>query len=85
MDSKIDNGSVLAQEVIEISHIDNMFDVIKATKLRGGHLMMDVLSSIYENDRLPEPLDTSQNEGSYFTWPTVEDFKRLIKKGKKLI
>ncbi|MDA7771918.1 formyltransferase family protein [Pseudomonadales bacterium] len=85
MDSKIDNGSVLAQEVIDISHIDNMFDVIQATKLRGGYLMLDVLNLIRTNNSLPEPIDTSHNKESYFTWPKVEDFKRLVKKGKKLI
>ena len=85
MDSKIDNGSVLAQEVIDISHIDNMFDVIQATKLRGGYLMLDVLNLIRANNSLPEPIDTSHNKESYFTWPKVEDFKSLVKKGKKLI
>lgn len=85
MDSKIDNGIVLGQEIIDISHIDNMYDVIQTTKLRGGHLMLDVLSSIYKNGALPDPVDTSQNIPSYFSWPTVEDFKNLVKKGKKLI
>lgn len=85
MDSKIDNGSVLAQEVIDISHIDNMFDVIQATKLRGGYLMLNVLNLIRTNNSLPEPIDTSHNKESYFTWPKVEDFKILVKKGKKLI
>ena len=85
MDSKIDNGAVLAQEVIDISDIDNMFDVIQATKLRGGYLMLDVLNLIHTNNSLPEPIDTSHNKESYFTWPKVEDFKSLVKKGKKLI
>ena len=85
MDSKIDNGAVLAQEVIDISDIDNMFDVIKATKLQGGYLMLDVLNYIYTNNCLPKPIDTSHNKESYFTWPKVEDFKSLVKKGKKLI
>jgi methionyl-tRNA formyltransferase len=85
MDSKIDNGAVLAQEVINIIHIDNMFDVIQATKLRGGDLMLDVLNSIHKNNSLPEPIETSHNKESYFTWPKVEDFKSLVRKGKKLI
>ena len=85
MDCKIDNGDVLAQEIIDISKIDNMFDVIQATKLRGGHLMLDVLYSIHKNDSLPAPLDTSHNMPSYFTWPTVKDFKSLVLNGKKLV
>ena len=85
MDTKIDNGAVLAQEVIDIAHIDNMFDIIQATKLRGGYLMMDVLNLIHKNNSLPDPMDTSHNIESYFTWPKVKDFKRLVKKGKKLV
>lgn len=85
MDCKIDNGDVLAQENIDISDIDNMFQLILATKLRGGQLMLDVLHNIYKNRILPVPLDTSHNIHSYFTWPTAQDFKRLVAKGKKLI
>ena len=85
MDSKIDNGAVLAQEIIDISHIDNIYDVIQATKLRGGYLMLDVLNFIHKNNCLPKPIDTSHNKRSYFTWPKVDDFKNLVKKGKKLI
>lgn len=85
MDSKIDNGAVLAQEVIDISNLNTMFDVIQATKLRGGDLMLSVLNSIYQNNRLPNPVDTSHNKMSYFTWPEVKDFKNLVAKGKKLI
>jgi len=85
MDSKIDNGAVLAQEVVDISHIDNMFDVIQLTKSRGGDLVLDVLNLIRKNNSLPDPIDTSHNKESYFTWPKVEDFRSLAKKGIKLI
>lgn len=85
MDSKIDNGEVLAQDSIDISGMDNMFDVIQATKLNGGHMMLRVLESIYENNSLPEPIDTSQNIASYFSWPKVDDLKSLALKGKRLI
>tara|TARA_B100000900_G_scaffold414503_1_gene441316 strand:- start:3796 stop:4596 length:801 start_codon:yes stop_codon:yes gene_type:complete len=85
MDSKIDNGEVLAQDTIDISSIDNMFDVIQATKLNGGRMMLRVLDSIYENNKLPEPVDTSQNTASYFSWPKVDDLKSLALRGKRLI
>jgi methionyl-tRNA formyltransferase len=85
MDSKIDNGAVLGQEEVDISCMDNMFDVIQATKVRGGHLMLKVLRYIQENKSLPDPVDTSHNKHSYFSWPKVEDLKRLVEKGKRLI
>ena len=85
MDSKIDNGTVLAQEAVEIANLNSMFDVIQLTKLRGGLLMLDVLNYIHRNKSLPEPVDTSHNTDSYFTWPKVEDFRCLVSNGKKLI
>lgn len=85
MDSKIDNGSVLAQEMVDISRMDSMYEVIQRTKLCGGQLMLRVLRSIYDSGFLPEPVDTSLNEESYFSWPKVQDFKNLRKIGKKLI
>lgn len=85
MDSKIDNGAVLAQEVVNIVNINNMFDIIKATKLRGGHMMLNILEVIHKKNTLPTPIDTSHNKESYFSWPKVQDFKNLVKKGKRLI
>lgn len=85
MDSKIDNGAVLEQGMVDISSMDNMFDVILATKLCGGHAMLNVLSYIHDNDKLPYPVDTSHNIHSYFSWPKVEDIKKLVGRGKRLI
>ena len=85
MDSKIDNGAVLGQEEVDISSMDNMFDVIQATKIRGGHLMLSILKYLHENKGLPNPLDTSHNKHSYFSWPKVEDLKILVAQGKRLI
>ena len=85
MDSKIDNGDVLAQREIDIKHINTMFELITLTKLCGGKLMLDVLKYIYRNKMLPSPVDTSLNEPSYFSWPQINDFKSLSSRGKKLI
>ena len=85
MDSKIDNGAVLKQDMVDISSMDNMFDVILATKLHGGHAMLNVLRHIHENDKLPKPVDTSHNRHSYFSWPKVGDIKELVARGKRLI
>ena len=85
MDSKIDNGAVLAQDMVDISSMDSMFNVIRSTKLCGGHLMLNVLDYIHEHGKLPDPVDISCNEKSYFSWPKVEDLKRLVAQGKRLI
>lgn len=85
MDSKIDNGPVLGQEEVDISCIDNLFQVVQSTKLYGGQLMLSVLRHIHENKCLPDPLDTSLNKHSYFTWPRIENLKCLVEQGKRLI
>ena len=85
MDSKIDNGAVLEQTMVDISSMDNMFDVIRATKLCGGHAMLNVLGYIQANGKLPNPVDTAHNKHSYFSWPKVEDIKQFVARGKKLI
>lgn len=85
MDSKIDNGDVLAQEQIDIININSMFELIKVTKLCGGKLMLKVLEYIQKNKNLPNVVDTSYNMASYFSWPNVDDFRSLSLKGKKLI
>lgn len=85
MDSKIDNGAVLAQAEVDISSMDSMFDVIRTTKLRGGSVMLGVLDYIQTNRRLPNPVDTTGNKHSYFGWPKVADMKRFVAQGKKLI
>jgi len=85
MDSMIDNGAVLEQAMVDISSMNNMFDVIRATKLCGGHVMLNVLGYIQANKKLPNPVDTDHNKHSYFSWPKVEDIKKFVARGKRLI
>ena len=85
MDSKIDNGAVLQQDMVDISSMDRMFDVILTTKLCGGHAMLNVLRYIQANEKLPNPVDTAHNKHSYFSWPKVEDIKKFVARGSKLI
>tara|TARA_B100001248_G_scaffold248940_1_gene221662 strand:- start:4878 stop:5690 length:813 start_codon:yes stop_codon:yes gene_type:complete len=85
MDSMIDNGAVIKQDLIDISSMNNMFDVIQATKFCGGHSMLNVLDYLHKNGKLPDPIDTSHNQRSYFSWPKVEDIKKLVAGGKRLI
>ncbi len=83
MDSKIDNGKLLGQKKVEITTNDSMRDIIERTKEEGGNLMCEVLTAIENNTMIPKDNDVSK--GSYFTWPTVENFKDFRKKGGRLI
>lgn len=83
MDSKIDNGKILGQKLVKINSNDAMVDIIERTKEVGGELMCEVLINI--NNGIMVPKDNDVTKGSYFTWPTVENFKDFRKKGGKLI
>lgn len=78
MDSKIDNGKILAQEKVEIDDIMSWLDLIVKTKKIGGHLMLKVLLDFeYYEERAK---DNAVDKDSYFTWPTKEQFRELAVK-----
>ncbi len=83
MDSKIDNGKLLGQKIVEIKNNDSISDIIERTKETGGNLMCEVLETINNNTLIPKENDVSK--GSYFTWPTIENFKDFRKNGGRLI
>jgi len=83
MDSKIDNGRILGQKIVKISSNETMKTLIEKTKEIGGNVMCDVIKSI--NDGTLKTKENQMSEGSYFTWPTVEDFKDFKKNGGRLI
>ena len=77
MDSKIDNGSILAQTTIKMPEKATMFSVINITKAAGGHLMVKVIKDIiagqvnYKVNNIPK--------NGYYHWPTLEqihEFRR---------
>lgn len=83
MDTKIDNGLILAQVEVPIPQGASMFEVIKTTKRVGGELMCRVIESL--NLGLLEASENDVGKGSYFTWPTVAQIIDFRKKGGKLI
>lgn len=83
MDSKIDNGSILGQKVVNIDPNETMFTLIKKTKNIGGDLMVEVLNALHHNTLIPK--ENKVEEKKYYTWPTIENFRNFRKKGGKLI
>lgn len=83
MDTKIDNGKIVGQQKVEIKEGDSMSDIIERTKEIGGNVMCEVIEKI--NTGTIVERDNPVSEGSYFTWPTVENFKDFRKNGGKLI
>ncbi|REC63120.1 hypothetical protein DRF65_07810 [Chryseobacterium pennae] len=83
MDSKIDNGKILNQKKIDIANDETMFSLILKSKEIGGNLMCETIQGI-QNSNLNIKENLVEN-GSYFTWPTVEQFQEFTKNGGRLI
>jgi len=82
MDTQIDNGGILGQEVVPIGPDATMLDVIRKTKRVGGELMVRVVQ-----DHVAGTVAVRENreeEGSYFGWPTIEQMRQFRRQGGRL-
>lgn len=82
MSADIDDGDICLQGSIDISDCKTMFQLMKKTKELGGELICESIRQIAAGTLKARPNDT-QN-GSYFTWPTLEQAREFRKRGKKL-
>lgn len=83
MSADIDDGDICEQGSVDISDCVSMFQLMKKTKLLGGELMVKAIKNFTSGDIEVRP--NKSEEGSYFTWPTVEQAKEFRKKGKRLV
>lgn len=83
MDDKIDNGSILGQTVIKKPKNLSMLNIIKRTKLAGGHLMVSVIEKIMKGDVIDHPNHIEPN--NYYSWPSLHQIKLFKKRGGRLI
>lgn len=83
MDDKIDNGAILGQVRVPLRPGMTMFEVIRLTKQSGGELMAEVVAQLASNTARPRP--NQAVEGSYFSWPTVDQMREFRARGGRLI
>lgn len=83
MSAMIDDGSIIEQASIDISDCKSMFKLMSKTKRLGGELMIKAIDEISNGTVKVRVNDTTQ--GSYFTWPTTEQAREFLRKGKRLI
>lgn len=83
MSAAIDDGDICVQGSVDISDCKSMFQLMRKTKKLGGELMVEAIEKI-GNGTLETRTNDTEN-GSYFTWPTVQQAKEFRKKGKRLI
>lgn len=83
MSADIDDGDICVQKSIDISDCKTMFQIMRKTKFIGGEAMVEAIERVTNGTLEPRKNDTKN--GSYFTWPTVEQTKEFRKKGYKLV
>ena len=83
MSADIDDGDICVQKSIDISDCKTMFQLMRKTKLVGGQAMVEAIERVTNGTLEPRKNDTEN--GSYFTWPTVEQAKEFRKKGYRLV
>jgi len=82
MDTRIDNGGILVQEVVSIEPGATMLDVIRKTKRVGGDLMVRVVQDHAAGTVAVR--ENRQEEGSYFGWPSIEQMRQFRRQGGRL-
>jgi len=83
MDSKIDNRPILGQVIVPRPADPSRFNVIKDTKLAGGHLMVPVIKDIFDGNIKTKPSQVENK--NYYSWPTVNEIKEFRRNGGRLI
>jgi len=83
MDDKIDNGIILKQKIVTINEYETIFSLLSKTKLEGGNLMVDAIESIFNGTI--QYKENKLNEGSYYTWPTLNELRKFRRNGGRLI
>jgi folate-dependent phosphoribosylglycinamide formyltransferase PurN len=82
MDTRIDNGGILGQEVVTIEPGATMLEVIRRTKRVGGDLMVRVVQRIAAGTVSVK--ENREDEGSYFGWPSVDQMRQFRRQGGRL-
>lgn len=83
MDDLIDNGAILMQEAVQIDQGMSMYRLIRKTKTVGGQLIAKVITKL-QHGSLPV-IPNNSNDGSYYTWPSIEEMRKFRKNGGRLI
>ena len=83
MDDKIDNGAILGQVKIPRPAKPSMFNVIKATKRAGGHLMVSIIGEILSGNAKAHFNYVKKED--YYSWPTIDQIKEFRRNGGRLI
>jgi methionyl-tRNA formyltransferase len=83
MAAKVDEGTALLQETLEIEPGETLHHLIQRSKRHGAHCMARVLRQIQTGSQTTFPLDSAK--GSYFTFPTIAEIREFHRRGLRAI
>jgi methionyl-tRNA formyltransferase len=83
MSEKVDEGSVLFQDSFEIVPGESLDHLIKRSKRYGAQCMVRVLRELHAGKQRAVPLSAA--EGTYFTFPTIEEIRQFHRRGLRAI
>jgi len=83
INSKIDEGEIILQQEITIDAGESLDSLIKRSKRRGAHSVIEALGMIREGKvvYLPNHIE----KGLYFSFPTRADVLEFRRRGKKIL
>lgn len=77
----IDTGKIILQDELEIPSNATLDYMLKTTKLKGAELLLEAINQI---DVGKVEAYYAEGQGSYFSFPTAESYKRFKSLGHKL-
>jgi len=77
----IDTGKIILQDELEIPSNTTLDYMLKTTKLKGAELLLEAINQI---DVGKVEAYYAEGQGSYFSFPTAESYKRFKSLGHKL-
>jgi methionyl-tRNA formyltransferase len=82
VNEKIDAGEVCGQRIFEIQTSESLDHFIRRSKGIAADLLDEVLEKVGRGKPVLRPINLA--EGSYFSWPTTEAYRRFRKAGHKI-
>ena len=83
MSEKIDEGRALFQDSLEIEAGESLDHLIRRSKRYGARCMVRVLQELNAGTQRAVPLSAA--EGTYFTFPTIEEIRQFHRRGLRAI
>ena len=83
MSAGIDDGPIIAQRRFPIEDNDTVDSVIRRSKAVGAELLADVLGKLKQGKIRTSP--NNPEEGTYYSFPTRQDVRRLNALGRRVM